>query len=121
MELVSIISEEQFQNVKQVIKDANHTQLEDIYWTSGIDLGNENNFFWTSNSECFSFEPWHTGQPDNAGSNENCVELRNWNNIYKLNDNNCDANNYFICSKVKDQESEPCSPSYTAKRSCDCG
>lgn len=105
MELVTIDSELRFENVMQVIKEANHTESEDIYWTSGVDLGNEDNFYWVSNGESFEFEPWHHNQPDNAGNNENCVELRNWNNSYRFNDNNCEAKNYFICSRV---ESENC-------------
>lgn len=85
-----------------------------------IDLGNEDNFFWASTGECFSFEPWHENQPDNAGNNENCVELRNLNDVYKLNDNNCNASRYFICAKAEDQKDEPCSPSVPV-RSCTCG
>lgn len=111
MELVSIINEEQYDNVRRVIIESNHTELEDIYWTSGVDLGNENNFFWTSNGDFFDFEPWHHNQPDNANNDEHCIELRNWNNVYKLNDNNCNARIYFICSRIEDKEYGPCSPS----------
>lgn len=100
MELVAINSEDNFKSALFVIDQSGHKEMTDMYWTSGTDLGNENNFFWASNGECLEYEPFHDGQPDNTNNNENCVELRNWGNIYKLNDKICDFKQYFICSSV---------------------
>lgn len=96
MELVSINSDDQYENVKEVISETNHPTAD--YWTSGTDQGNESNFFWTSNGESFDYQLWHPHQPDNYLNNENCVLLRHWDNIYKFNDFPCDSNILFICS-----------------------
>lgn len=100
MELVSINNKEQFDNIQNVIRQSGHNQTSDIYWTSGTDLGNENNFFWTSSGQNIDYNAWNDGQPDNTNDNENCVELRYRKNVYKLNDNNCYAKVYFICTSV---------------------
>lgn len=100
MDLVTISNDEQFDNVQNVIRESGHNQSSDLYWTSGTDLGIENNFFWSSNGENIEYDAWNYGQPDNSGGNENCVELRYKKHFYKLNDNNCNAKNFFICTSV---------------------
>lgn len=102
MELISITSEEKFRDALNVIEQSGHKEMTDMYWTSGTDLGSENNFFWASNGESFEVEhqPFHEGQPDNSHNNENCIELRYYKNVYKLNDKNCDIKQYFICSSA---------------------
>lgn len=101
MDLITINNEEQFNNVQSAIRASGHNQSSDLYWTSGTDLGIENNFFWSTNGENIEFDVWNHGQPDNSGGNENCVELRyNKKNAYKLNDNNCVVKNFFICQSV---------------------
>lgn len=98
MELISINTQEQFENALLLIKETGKTNVTDHYWTSGTDIFNENNFIWITTGQAFDYEPWHDYQPDNYKDIENCVELRNYNNKYKLNDSNCKARNYFICS-----------------------
>lgn len=100
MELVSIKSEEQLKSALHVVYQSGHKEMTDMYWTSGTDLGKENNFFWASNGDSFEYEAFHDGQPDNANNNENCVELRKRDNIYKFNDKPCDYKQYFICSSI---------------------
>lgn len=99
MELISINTPEQFENALYLIKQTGNTNVTDNYWTSGSDIYNENNFIWMSTGQVFDYEPWHDYQPDNYKDNEDCAELRNYKNVYKLNDSNCLAKSYFICSK----------------------
>lgn len=98
MELVTILNEDQYVNVKKVISESRFPTAD--YWTSGTDLGNEGYFFWASNGKNFDQVLWHPNQPDNYLNNENCVLLRHWDNNYKLNDSACDTTIiYFICAK----------------------
>ncbi len=62
-------------------------------WIGGTDEKKEGEFSWLDNSP-FSFTNWMPGQPNNAGGNENYVEMLpdgSWN------DQNGSANREFIC------------------------
>lgn len=101
MDLISINTPVKYENALLAIQQSGRNTKVDKYWTSGTDIFSEDNFFWVSNGEAFDYEPWHNHQPDNGKYGaENCVELKWWNDVYKLNDNNCDAKIYFICSSV---------------------
>lgn len=63
------------------------------FWLSGNDLMEEGIFSWSSNGRPITFKRWLSGQPDNAGGNENCVEMYD----HQWNDNKCQNDMYFVC------------------------
>lgn len=98
MELVSINSEDEYNNLMKIISESKYPRAD--YWTSGTDFGNEGNFFWATNGNNFNKVTWHRNQPDNYQNMENCVQLSSWDNSYKLNDSVCDTSMLFICTSV---------------------
>lgn len=63
-------------------------------WLSGSDLGHEGKFVWLSNGAPLTYENFMPNQPDNYGSKEHCLEIRDkglWNDLP------CDFRQYFVC------------------------
>ena len=60
------------------------------------DPKNERRWLWVDGSTAY-FTFWHTGQPDNAGSNEDCVEFRMMSGKWKWNDKVCGYHRPYIC------------------------
>lgn len=54
---------------------------------------------WESSKQLLNYTNWSPGQPDNAGNNEDCVEIRGLFN-YKWNDHVCSLKKYFICESI---------------------
>ncbi|XP_054878128.1 galactose-specific lectin nattectin-like [Poeciliopsis prolifica] len=64
-------------------------------WLGGHDAEKEGVWLWSDGSR-FSFTQWGTGEPNNLGGNEHCME------IYELGDMNdapCTTRSYSICAK----------------------
>ncbi len=47
------------------------------FWTSCTDSASERSWFWDSTKTYLypGYANWGRGQPDNAGNNENCMEI----------------------------------------------
>ncbi|XP_055549917.1 perlucin-like [Wyeomyia smithii] len=70
-----------------------------VVWIGGNDYGEEGEFYWQPTGVKFSYTSWSSGQPDNAGGNENCVETKSaygW----KWNDAKCHLVQHFVCENV---------------------
>lgn len=69
----------------------------DIAWLGGKKCKScMSDLIWAVSSKPIVYRNWASGQPDNAGNNEDCIELRRslgwtWNDI------TCSANNAYIC------------------------
>lgn len=63
-------------------------------WIGLNDKKTEGSFVWSS-GDPFSYTNWKSGEPNDSGGNEDCVEIR-WNDG-KWNDNNCTNTRLFIC------------------------
>lgn len=99
MELITIESEATFKDVLQVVL-LYVPSLKRI-WLSGTDLGNDRNFYWTTNGKGFVYGTWNDGQPDNAGNNKHCIQLADLGKSYRLSDAGCHVPSPFICSSAK--------------------
>ncbi|XP_022214921.2 C-type lectin 37Db-like [Drosophila obscura] len=64
------------------------------YWLGISDLGNEGLFLSVATGKMASFLKWSSGEPNNRGKNERCVELRS---DFLMNNNACTFKTYFIC------------------------
>ncbi|KAJ8940561.1 hypothetical protein NQ318_012960 [Aromia moschata] len=51
------------------------------FWTSGTMLPDNTNWIWMSTGKPITYTNWLPKQPDNAGGNEKCLELRYGNNL----------------------------------------
>uniref|UniRef100_A0A6P7HEB7 Perlucin-like n=1 Tax=Diabrotica virgifera virgifera TaxID=50390 RepID=A0A6P7HEB7_DIAVI len=67
------------------------------FWTSGTTLPNDR-WVWMGTGRPIVYANWFPKQPDNAGNNEKCIEVRyNYNNGLQWNDNNQNANLHALC------------------------
>ncbi|KAH9504534.1 hypothetical protein Btru_063099 [Bulinus truncatus] len=70
-------------------------------WIGASDIAEETHFVWASDNRTMNSTLWTHGQPDNAGSKEDCVEI--WTDVtHGLNDQPCDDLNFFLC------QTDPC-------------
>ncbi|KXJ79394.1 hypothetical protein RP20_CCG001195 [Aedes albopictus] len=99
--LATITSEEDSQLIEQAIAKSGNTK--GPWYIGGTDLGNEGHFVWISTNKpigymtgYFNYSP---GQPDNAGGNENCLEIGRWGGVV-WNDVPCEWRQRYICEYV---------------------
>ncbi|XP_038078467.1 macrophage mannose receptor 1-like [Patiria miniata] len=83
------------------------------YWIGLNDQVNEGGFEWSDGS-AVEYENWGSGEPNNAGGNENCGEAflnpgRGWNDIP------CDAQRHWICGVEKNVPVRPPTTPFTKK------
>ncbi|XP_013913591.1 PREDICTED: C-type lectin domain family 17, member A-like isoform X1 [Thamnophis sirtalis] len=72
-----------------------HMGHEQVFWIGLSDAHKENQWIWVDNTT-LSLSFWGNGEPNNAGSNEDCATLRvtgKWNDVA------CSGNQYWICEK----------------------
>ncbi|XP_062283172.1 galactose-specific lectin nattectin-like [Scomber scombrus] len=68
-----------------------------ITWVGGYDATKDGVWLWSDGSK-FDFKGWHSGEPNNAGGHENCMEI-NFREKDFVNDVNCGFKRSFICGK----------------------
>ncbi|KAB5523182.1 hypothetical protein PHYPO_G00149610 [Pangasianodon hypophthalmus] len=66
-------------------------------WIGAQDATQESVWLWSDGS-VFDFSLWHSGEPNNSGGVERCVEM-NYDGEVLWNDARCDTNLYFVCQK----------------------
>ena len=64
------------------------------FWIGAKDELREDKFEWDSSGVELSFTNWYDGEPNNAGTGEDCVEVSNF---QKWNDLDCDDHRMFVC------------------------
>ena len=65
------------------------------FWIGIHDITNEGNFVYDSSGATIVYENWNPGEPNNAGSGEDCTELAI--NGGKWNDQSCDQQHPLVC------------------------
>ena len=78
------------------------TNLLDGVWIGYNDIANEGIFVWDRTGKAGTYTNWASGQPDNAGQLEDCVEFltNRWLNLKGAwNDIPCYWNAPFVCKK----------------------
>ena len=67
------------------------------FWIGVNDFANEGIFVYDSSGETIVYENWNSGEPNNFGSGEDCIEIRDggyWN------DNFCTKKFPFVCENL---------------------
>uniref|UniRef100_A0A3Q2QZQ0 Galactose-specific lectin nattectin n=1 Tax=Fundulus heteroclitus TaxID=8078 RepID=A0A3Q2QZQ0_FUNHE len=67
-------------------------------WVGGNDAAREGWWMWTDGSK-FNYVSWGSGEPNNRGGRESCMEINRRGASRHLNDEKCTTRNYFICAK----------------------
>uniref|UniRef100_A0A182JQ82 C-type lectin domain-containing protein n=1 Tax=Anopheles christyi TaxID=43041 RepID=A0A182JQ82_9DIPT len=109
--LVSINSHLQLDGVIEYIKKSGYLNANDQslqLWTSGNDLGEQNQFLWTSTGERMVFDRWTPGEPNHDRVDEctmeRCVVLQHYANgrgaNYSFDDRSCQKEYFFIFAKA---------------------
>ncbi|XP_058834733.1 clotting factor G beta subunit-like [Topomyia yanbarensis] len=100
-QLATITSEEDSQLIEQAIAKSSNTK--GPWFIGGTDLGNEGHFVWISTNKPVGYQTgylnYSPGQPDNAGGNENCLEIGRWGGVV-WNDVPCEWKQRYICEYV---------------------
>ncbi|XP_040153001.1 C-type lectin 37Db-like [Anopheles arabiensis] len=108
MFLVSINNHAQLNDVIKCIQKSGHMNLNNDLdmWTSGNDLGEEGQFFFSSTGERVTFNRWDKGEPNNARHGmclyENCVTLHfKLHSVnYTFGDRPCGKEKLFMCEAL---------------------
>ncbi|VDI69867.1 Hypothetical predicted protein [Mytilus galloprovincialis] len=66
------------------------------YWLDGTDQVLEGVWVWASTGKQLSYTNWYPNEPNSAGGNEDCLEIKDV-NVNGWNDNNCSLEFNFIC------------------------
>ncbi|XP_037540367.1 galactose-specific lectin nattectin-like [Nematolebias whitei] len=94
--LASFHNQRQYDSIRRFIVSATGTNTKS--WVGGTDAGQEGVWTWSDGSR-FSFVPWGSGEPNNLGGNENCMDI-NLNGQDYVNDEACSQKNAFVCAKA---------------------
>ncbi|XP_018561632.1 perlucin-like [Anoplophora glabripennis] len=72
------------------------------FWTSGTTLPDDH-WVWLATGRPIIYANWYPNQPDNAGNNEKCLEIRytHTNKAMMWNDHVCTAPKYVICESLQ--------------------
>ena len=68
----------------------------DYLWFGLSDIAKEGTFVWASSGKPAVYTNWHSGDPNNAGGNEDCGII---NPVNKWYDARCHYATYFVCEK----------------------
>ncbi|XP_053682963.1 perlucin-like [Sabethes cyaneus] len=100
-QLATITSEKDSQLIEQAIAKSSNTK--GPWYIAGTDLGSEGHFVWISTNKPVGYLTgylnYSPGQPDNAGGNENCLEIGRWGGVV-WNDVPCEWKQRYICEYV---------------------
>ncbi|CAC5425072.1 unnamed protein product [Mytilus coruscus] len=79
--------------------------LDNSFWLGAADF-TEGDWTWTVDFSQVTFTDWHSGQPDNAAGNEDCLHIEKT-LLYKWNDIDCNTYMAYICESEKGEARIP--------------
>ncbi|XP_042564543.1 ladderlectin-like isoform X2 [Clupea harengus] len=92
--LASVHSTDEYRFIQELIRE--HTGGTPRTWIGGYDAVKEGVWFWSDGSR-FDYTNWSTGQPDNHGGKEHCVEM-NFADPLLTNDGSCHTISPSVCA-----------------------
>ncbi|XP_071372765.1 ladderlectin-like [Centroberyx affinis] len=93
--LASVHSLEEYQFIQEMVKGSSGS-LPDT-WIGGSDHAQDRTWFWSDGSR-FDYQLWNSGEPNNSGGREPCVEM-NFGGDSHWNDKRCDIEFTSVCAK----------------------
>ncbi|XP_037530643.1 galactose-specific lectin nattectin-like [Nematolebias whitei] len=93
--LASFHNQGEYDFIQRVIVSATGTNTKS--WVGGTDAAKEGFWMWSDGSD-FSYTHWASGEPNNLGGHENCMDI-NLNGQDYVNDEVCSQQNAFVCAK----------------------
>ncbi|XP_030375537.1 galactose-specific lectin nattectin-like [Scaptodrosophila lebanonensis] len=100
MTLVSISAERDQQVLRNFLYIRANTLLHllnELIWTSGTDLAEENTWTWFSNGRSFSYRNFQSGAPKSSTGAERCLGYNGVTSLWQNVD--CQEQHYFICER----------------------
>ncbi|XP_063077513.1 ladderlectin-like [Engraulis encrasicolus] len=92
--LASVHNMDEYYFVQDLVRT--HTHDTPHTWIGGCDAAQEGLWLWSDGSR-FDYTHWSTGQPDNAGGAEHCLEI-NYGGSLRWNDGPCKVVLPSVCS-----------------------
>ena len=83
--------------VRNAVLHAGMASGDDV-WIGYHDISSEGSFSWTDGASS-GYTKWSSGEPNNSGNNEDCVE--SWSSDGNWNDLTCSSSRYFVCNYPK--------------------
>ncbi|XP_038579760.1 galactose-specific lectin nattectin-like [Micropterus salmoides] len=93
--LASIQTPEEYTFIRDLIFRS--TNSHKPTWVGGYDAVKEGVWLWSDGSK-WDFKAWTAGEPNNAGGNENCMQI-NYSGRDFVNDYSCTTLNSVLCAK----------------------
>ncbi|XP_069106329.1 perlucin-like [Argopecten irradians] len=81
-----------------------------MYWVDGTDVSTESEWVWAYSEEpILDYTHWCPNQPDNAGSNEDCLRLGKVGSYcgFGWDDGDCESKEFFVCERHDKDITEP--------------
>lgn len=91
------------ENVTHFLKTHLENRTSSPYYWIGLKKIN-GNWTWVANGQIVNYENWADKEPNNALTDEKCVEMYSGVNHGKWNDDGCSKKKYPLCHKGKDSE-----------------
>lgn len=85
--LVELETESEMKYIVDKIENENNV------WIGASDDDIEGSWVWSSSQKAVDVVTWQSGQPNNLGGNQNCMEI----GLSKMNDENCFEENLYVC------------------------
>lgn len=99
LKLASVTSPADTNQIKVALNNANARNWGE-YWIAGTDLGRSKSFLWITTGKNIwrpnFYLNWNSGQPDNSGGNEHCIEIYQ-ESANRWNDRDCYVRHGFVC------------------------
>lgn len=85
--LVELETETEMKYIVDIIDKENNV------WIGASDDDIEGSWVWSSSQKAVDVVTWQSGQPNNLGGNQDCMEI----GLLKMNDENCFEENLYVC------------------------